>query len=77
MLFENDFNPIDVLTRILLSVILALIFVVISFWQSNKLGKNFIISYIRGFIQIIIMVPEPTSTSTISPAASSAWTRTT
>ncbi|MFX1534623.1 MAG: ABC transporter permease [Promethearchaeota archaeon] len=46
---------VDVFRRIVLSMILLAVLVVLSLWQRIQMEKSFIVSVIRGIIQIVIM----------------------
>ncbi|MFX0116348.1 MAG: ABC transporter permease [Candidatus Hodarchaeota archaeon] len=45
----------NVIRRTILSTVLLIILCILSFWQKLRMEKLFIISFIRGFIQIILM----------------------
>ncbi|MFX0061861.1 MAG: ABC transporter permease [Candidatus Hermodarchaeota archaeon] len=46
---------VDVFQRIVVSMILLAILVILSFWQKIQMEKSFVVSVIRGIIQIVIM----------------------
>jgi len=45
----------EMLIRIIISIILLIFIVLLSYWQKIKLEKLFIWSFVRGFIQILLM----------------------
>ena len=47
-------NP-EVFTRAVVSLILLALIILLSLWQKTRLEASFIISFVRGFIQIILM----------------------
>jgi putative ABC transport system permease protein len=53
--FPTDTEIWDMLRRALISIILLMIIVAFSIWQKIKMEKTFIISFLRGFIQLLIM----------------------
>ncbi|MEA2071031.1 MAG: iron export ABC transporter permease subunit FetB [Asgard group archaeon] len=56
--FQEIWNAIsdwNILYRIGLSIVLLIIIIALSFWQNTDLEKMFLWSFLRGFIQILLM----------------------
>ncbi len=51
----SDKESEDTIRRILVSSIFLLILCVLSFWQRIKLERLFFLSYLKGFVQIVLM----------------------